>query len=103
VTRHRQLHECRNQVYYALETAGIEGDHDGLLEYNSLGTDTHVHTETGAFDRLLESLSSPYPDSECESGGSLDTGSGQSDGHSHGRAIHSFRPVNLLWISDHCR
>ncbi len=44
---------------YAFETVrgdGIDGDHDGLLEYNSLGTYTHVHAETGAFDRFLESL-----------------------------------------------
>ncbi|OVE86081.1 cobyrinic acid a,c-diamide synthase [Natronolimnobius baerhuensis] len=42
---------------FAFETVrgdGIDGDHDGLTEYNSLGTYTHVHPESGAFDTLLE-------------------------------------------------
>ncbi|MDS0222891.1 cobyrinic acid a,c-diamide synthase [Haloarcula sp. S1AR25-5A] len=33
---------------------GIDGDHDGLTEYNTLGTYCHCHAESGAFDRLLE-------------------------------------------------
>ena len=32
---------------------GIDGDHDGLMAYDSLGTYAHVHAESGAFDRLL--------------------------------------------------
>ncbi|WP_049925240.1 cobyrinic acid a,c-diamide synthase [Halopiger goleimassiliensis] len=36
---------------------GIDGDHDGLTEYDSLGTYTHVHAESSAFDRFLERLS----------------------------------------------
>ena len=32
---------------------GIDGTHDGLLEYNSVGTYAHLHPETGAFDRFL--------------------------------------------------
>jgi len=43
---------------YAFETVrgdGIDGDHDGLLEYASLGTYVHVHAESGAFDRFLAS------------------------------------------------
>ncbi|WP_408959190.1 cobyrinic acid a,c-diamide synthase [Natrinema sp. 74] len=42
---------------FAFETArgdGIDGDHDGLIEYDSLGTYVHVHPESGAFDRFLE-------------------------------------------------
>jgi len=35
---------------------GIDGDHDGLLAYDSLGTYAHVHAESGAFDRFIESL-----------------------------------------------
>jgi cobyrinic acid a,c-diamide synthase len=33
---------------------GIDGEHDGLTEYNTLGTYCHCHGESGAFDRLLE-------------------------------------------------
>jgi cobyrinic acid a,c-diamide synthase len=35
---------------------GIDGEHDGLTEYRTLGTDAHVHAESGAFDRFVESL-----------------------------------------------
>ncbi|MEA1931626.1 MAG: cobyrinic acid a,c-diamide synthase [Euryarchaeota archaeon] len=35
---------------------GIDGDHDGLLEYDSLGTYAHVHPESGAFDRFVDRL-----------------------------------------------
>jgi len=35
---------------------GIDGEHDGLLAYDSLGTYAHVHAESGAFDRFIESL-----------------------------------------------
>ncbi|SEH11469.1 cobyrinic acid a,c-diamide synthase [Natronorubrum sediminis] len=44
---------------FAFETVrgdGIDGEHDGLLEYDSLGTYVHVHPESGAFDRFLEQL-----------------------------------------------
>ncbi|APX95736.1 cobyrinic acid a,c-diamide synthase [Natronorubrum daqingense] len=44
---------------FAFETVrgdGIDGEHDGLLEYDSLGTYVHVHAESGAFDRFLEAL-----------------------------------------------
>lgn len=34
---------------------GIDGDHDGLTEYRTLGTYTHHHPESGAFDAFLES------------------------------------------------
>ncbi|WP_306057475.1 cobyrinic acid a,c-diamide synthase [Natronococcus wangiae] len=46
---------------FAFETVrgdGIDGEHDGLTEYDSLGTYAHVHPESGAFDRFLEALSS---------------------------------------------
>ena len=35
---------------------GVDGDHDGLTEYATLGTYCHVHAESGAFDRFLDSL-----------------------------------------------
>ncbi len=44
---------------FAFETVrgeGIDGDHDGLLAYDSMGTYCHVHAESGAFDRFLEAL-----------------------------------------------
>ncbi|QCW03945.1 cobyrinic acid a,c-diamide synthase [Natrinema pallidum] len=44
---------------FAFETVrgdGIDGDHDGLTEYESLGTYVHVHAESGAFDRFLARL-----------------------------------------------
>ncbi|WP_247731574.1 cobyrinic acid a,c-diamide synthase [Halovivax limisalsi] len=33
---------------------GIDGAHDGLTEYAVLGTYTHCHPESGAFDRFLD-------------------------------------------------
>ncbi|MFO7833883.1 MAG: cobyrinic acid a,c-diamide synthase, partial [Halohasta sp.] len=33
---------------------GIDGDHDGLTEYDSLGTYAHVHAASGAFDRFVD-------------------------------------------------
>ncbi len=44
---------------FAFETVrgdGIDGDRDGLTEYDSLGTYVHVHPESGAFDRFLERI-----------------------------------------------
>ncbi len=35
---------------------GIDGDHDGLTEYRTVGTYCHVHPESGAFDSFVESL-----------------------------------------------
>ncbi|KYH27475.1 cobyrinic acid A,C-diamide synthase [Halalkalicoccus paucihalophilus] len=35
---------------------GIDGEHDGLTEYRTLGTYVHVHAESGAFDRFCEAL-----------------------------------------------
>jgi len=35
---------------------GIDGEHDGITEYNTLGTYSHVHAESGAFDAFLETL-----------------------------------------------
>jgi len=32
---------------------GIDGSHDGLCEYETVGTYAHRHPESGAFDRLL--------------------------------------------------
>jgi cobyrinic acid a,c-diamide synthase len=33
---------------------GIDGDHDGLTEYATVGTYCHAHPESGVFDRLFE-------------------------------------------------
>lgn len=33
---------------------GVDGDHEGLTEYQTLGTYCHLHAESGAFDRFLE-------------------------------------------------
>ncbi|AGB36934.1 cobyrinic acid a,c-diamide synthase [Natronococcus occultus] len=44
---------------FAFETVrgeGIDGERDGLVEHESLGTYAHVHPESGAFDRFLELL-----------------------------------------------
>jgi len=35
---------------------GLDGDHDGLREYRTLGTYCHFHTESGAFDAFIDSL-----------------------------------------------
>jgi cobyrinic acid a,c-diamide synthase len=35
---------------------GVEGDHDGLTEYRTLGTYAHVHADSGSFDRFLDTL-----------------------------------------------
>ena len=35
---------------------GVDGEHDGLTEYRTLGTYCHVHPESGAFDRFLDAL-----------------------------------------------
>lgn len=34
---------------------GIDGDHEGLTEYHTLGTYSHVHPESGVFDRFMKS------------------------------------------------
>ena len=44
---------------FAFETRrgdGIDGDHDGLIEHESLGTYAHVHAASGAFDRFVDRL-----------------------------------------------
>jgi cobyrinic acid a,c-diamide synthase len=35
---------------------GIDGEHDGLTEYRTLGTYCHVHPESGAFDAFVEAI-----------------------------------------------
>ena len=35
---------------------GVDGDRDGLVEHRTLGTYAHVHAESGAFDRFVDSL-----------------------------------------------
>ena len=35
---------------------GIDGDHDGLTEYRTLGTYCHVHAASGAFDAFCDGL-----------------------------------------------
>ncbi|MFB6169551.1 MAG: cobyrinic acid a,c-diamide synthase [Haloarculaceae archaeon] len=41
---------------------GVDGDHDGLTEYETLGTYAHVHAESGAFDAFLDGLDSRAPE-----------------------------------------
>lgn len=44
---------------FALEMkrgSGIDGNHDGLTEYATLGTYCHVHADSGAFDTFIETL-----------------------------------------------
>ncbi|WP_254536947.1 cobyrinic acid a,c-diamide synthase [Halomarina litorea] len=35
---------------------GVDGEHDGLTEHRTLGTYAHVHADSGAFDRFVDSL-----------------------------------------------
>jgi len=45
---------------FAFETKrgrGIDGDHDGLMAYDSLGTYVHIHPVSGGFDHFLERVS----------------------------------------------
>ncbi|WP_224270069.1 cobyrinic acid a,c-diamide synthase [Haloprofundus salinisoli] len=37
---------------------GIDGERDGLMEYQTLGTYAHVHPESGAFDRFVDAVAS---------------------------------------------
>ncbi|MDJ1430577.1 cobyrinic acid a,c-diamide synthase [Halostagnicola sp. A-GB9-2] len=56
---HYSSADVAGDARFAFETVrgdGIDGDHDGLIEYESLGTYVHVHPESGAFDRFLESV-----------------------------------------------
>ncbi|MFA9415258.1 cobyrinic acid a,c-diamide synthase [Natrinema sp. HArc-T2] len=56
---HYSSADVDDDARFAFETVrgdGIDGDHDGLIEYDSLGTYVHVHPESGAFDRFLERL-----------------------------------------------
>ncbi|WP_254862326.1 cobyrinic acid a,c-diamide synthase [Halovivax gelatinilyticus] len=61
--RGHEFHYSRASVdsdaRFAFETvrgAGITGERDGLLAYNSIGTYAHVHPESGAFDAFLDRL-----------------------------------------------
>ncbi|RQH01464.1 cobyrinic acid a,c-diamide synthase [Natrarchaeobius oligotrophus] len=57
---HYSSADVDDDARFAFETVrgdGIDGTHDGLLEHESLGTYAHVHAESGAFDRFLESVS----------------------------------------------
>ncbi|TMT85895.1 cobyrinic acid a,c-diamide synthase [Haloterrigena sp. H1] len=54
---HYSSADVDSDARFAFETVrgdGIDGDHDGLTEYDALGTYVHVHPESGAFDRFLE-------------------------------------------------
>jgi cobyrinic acid a,c-diamide synthase len=56
---HYSSAEVARDARFAFEMVrgdGIDGDHDGLTEHRTLGTYTHVHGESGAFDRFVESL-----------------------------------------------
>lgn len=43
-------------AFDVLRGTGIDGNHDGLTEYNALGTYTHHHPERGAFDAFLNQI-----------------------------------------------
>jgi cobyrinic acid a,c-diamide synthase len=54
---HYSSAEIAGDARFAFEMArgtGLDGDHDGLTEYRTLGTYCHVHPETGAFDRFVD-------------------------------------------------
>lgn len=58
--RGHEFHYSRIKVQpgadYAFEVTkgeGMDGTHEGLVRYNSLGTYTHFHPESGAFDSLI--------------------------------------------------
>ncbi|NGM71590.1 cobyrinic acid a,c-diamide synthase [Natronolimnobius sp. AArcel1] len=58
---HYSSAEVGSDARFAFDTVrgdGIDGDHDGLTEYASLGTYAHVHPESGAFETVLERLDS---------------------------------------------
>ena len=57
--RHNSAATAAPDARYALEMvrgAGIDGANDGLREYRTLGTYTHFHPGSGAFDYLLETV-----------------------------------------------
>ncbi|XVH31615.1 cobyrinic acid a,c-diamide synthase [Haloferacaceae archaeon DSL9] len=54
---HYSSHDGATDATYAFDVErgrGIDGDHDGLTEYETVGTYAHVHPESGAFDRFAE-------------------------------------------------
>ena len=56
---HYSTAEVGTDARFAFETrrgTGIDGDHDGLTEYATLGTYCHVHAASGAFDAFVEAL-----------------------------------------------
>ncbi|MFC7154264.1 cobyrinic acid a,c-diamide synthase [Halomarina halobia] len=57
---HYSTADVGSDARFAFDVArgrGVDGERDGLLEYRTLGTYAHVHAESGAFDRFVESLS----------------------------------------------
>ncbi|WP_254546281.1 cobyrinic acid a,c-diamide synthase [Halomarina pelagica] len=58
---HYSAADVGSDARFAFDVArgrGIDGERDGLLEYRTLGTYAHVHAESGAFDRFVESIDS---------------------------------------------
>ncbi len=56
---HYSSAEVDSDARFAFEMergCGIDGERDGLCEYSTLGTYTHVHADSGAFDRFVEAL-----------------------------------------------
>lgn len=43
-------------AFEMIRGTGIDGDHDGLTEYTTLGTYCHVHAESGMFDTFIDTL-----------------------------------------------
>ncbi|MBS3765786.1 cobyrinate a,c-diamide synthase, partial [Candidatus Bipolaricaulota bacterium] len=61
--RGHEFHYSRMEVedgakfgFDVLKGKGIDGEHDGLVKGNSVGTYGHFHPESGLFDDFLESL-----------------------------------------------
>ena len=56
---HYSAAEVADDARFAFDVergTGIDGDHDGLTEYRTLGTYCHVHAASGAFDAFCDGL-----------------------------------------------
>ncbi|WP_227378979.1 cobyrinic acid a,c-diamide synthase [Haladaptatus halobius] len=43
-------------AFDVIRGTGIDGEHDGLTEFETVGTYCHVHAESGAFDAFIDTL-----------------------------------------------
>jgi cobyrinic acid a,c-diamide synthase len=56
---HYSSAELASDAHFAFDVVrgeGVDGKHDGLTEYSTLGTYCHVHPESGAFDLFLDGV-----------------------------------------------